>query len=68
MFFFAACNPNQPLGDPYPDEDFVSVVYQDFVTQIQLDENYPNETQNNVRIAVFNCYGKCSSVFWHSSA
>jgi len=32
------------------------------MTQIELDENYPNATQENVSIAVLNCDGKYSSL------
>jgi len=49
------CDSSLPIGDPYPDEDFVTVEYREYITQIRLDENYPNATQNNVRIGVFNC-------------
>jgi hypothetical protein len=52
-----------PLGDPYPDEDFVTVEYKDFMAQINMKENYPNATQKNVRIGVFNCDGKSTSLF-----
>jgi hypothetical protein len=40
----------------------VIVEYKDFITQIRLDENYPNAT-HNVRIGVFNCDGKYSFLF-----
>lgn len=55
IFSFTVCNSSLPLGDPYPDEDFVTVEYEGYVTQIKLDENYPKEPQNNVRIGVLNC-------------
>jgi len=63
--FFAAveavCDSSQPLGYPYPDDDYyngtVKVEYDkmNFVTRIELKENYPEEGHKNIRIAVFNC-------------
>jgi hypothetical protein len=52
-----------PIVDPYPDEDFVTVVFKDNMAQIKLDENYPNSTQDYVRIGEFNCDGKSTSLF-----
>jgi hypothetical protein len=66
LFFFAVCDSVKPLDIPYPDADFVTVVYRDYIVQIGLDENYPNATQSGW-IAVFNCPGKPSSLFSHNS-
>jgi hypothetical protein len=49
------------------DEKIVTVKYEASMAQITLKENYPIETQENVRIAVFNCDGKSSSLFTHIS-
>jgi hypothetical protein len=43
----------------------VTVKYASFVTQITLKEGYPDATQQNIRIAVFNCDGKFRFLFSH---
>ena len=38
-----------------------------YLTQIELDENYPNASQTYIRIAEFNCARKSSSPLSHIS-
>jgi hypothetical protein len=60
VYVFAECNFSQPLLDPDPDDDNVKVIYDAYITQINLKEEI-----ENIEIAVFNCKGKtCFKSFY----
>ncbi|XP_021930459.1 protocadherin Fat 4-like isoform X2 [Zootermopsis nevadensis] len=46
----ADCNSNLPLADPDPNDDDVTVIFSDYITQISLKEGI-----GDIQIAVFNC-------------